>query len=86
MGIWSDDHISGLRKIVDTIHLNGAKAGIQINHAGRKAKVDEPVGPSAINYGGDYKNPKEMTKKDIKDTVIAFRDAARRAAIYCYWW
>jgi len=79
LGIWSDDHISGLRKIVDTIHLNGAKAGIQINHAGRKAKVDEPVGPSAINYGGDYKTPKEMTKKDIKDTVIAFRDAARRA-------
>ena len=79
LGIWSDAHLPGLKKIVDIIHLNGAKAGIQINHAGRKAKVDEPVGPSGISYGGDYKTPKEMTKKEIKDTVKAFQDAARRA-------
>ncbi len=79
LGIWSDDHIKGLKQIVDVMHKNGAVAGIQINHAGRKAKVENPMGPSAITYGGDYKPPKEMTKKDIKDVVNAFKDAARRA-------
>lgn len=79
LGIWSDDHIPGLKHIVDIIHQNGAVAGIQINHAGRKAKVDHPIGPSPITYGGDYKTPKEMTIKDIKETVEAFKHAAQRA-------
>lgn len=79
LGIWHDKHIEGLKHIVDVIHLNGSIAGIQINHAGRKAKVDNPIGPSAITYGGDYKMPKEMTIKDIKEVVEAFKDAARRA-------
>lgn len=79
LGIWSDEHIKGLKHIVDVMHANGTVAGIQINHAGRKAKVDNPIGPSAITYGGDYKMPKEMTVKDIKDVVKAFKEAARRA-------
>lgn len=79
LGIWSDNHIPGLKKIVDTIHQFGAIAGIQINHAGRKAKVDDPIGPSAITYGGDYKTPREMTEKDIKEVVKSFGDAAKRA-------
>jgi len=79
LGIWSDEHIPGLKRIVNVIHEHGSIAGIQINHAGRKAKVEHPVGPSAITYGGDYKTPKEMTVQDIKDTVKAFKDAARRA-------
>ena len=79
LGIWSDNHIPGLKKIVDTIHQFGAIAGIQINHAGRKAKVDDPIGPSAITYGGDYKTPREMTEKDIKEVIKSFGDAAKRA-------
>lgn len=79
LGIWSDKHVKGLKRIVDVIHMNGSVAGIQINHAGRKAKVEHPIGPSAITYGGDYLMPKEMTKDDIKEVVGAFRNAARRA-------
>lgn len=79
LGIWDDQHVEGLKHVVDVIHMNGAIAGIQINHAGRKAKVDNPIGPSAITYGGDYKMPKEMTIKDIKEVVEAFKKAAVRA-------
>ncbi len=79
LGIWSDDHVPGLKRIVEVIHQMGAKAGIQVNHAGRKAKVDQPVAPSAVNYGGDYINPKEMTIEDIKEVVKAFGESARRA-------
>ncbi|MDI6453594.1 NADH:flavin oxidoreductase/NADH oxidase [Peloplasma aerotolerans] len=79
LGIWDDSHIPGLKRIVDVIHQNGAVAGIQINHAGRKSKTENPIAPSAINYGGDYKAPREMTKKDIKEVVESFKQSARRA-------
>ena len=79
LGIWDDNHVEGLKKIVDVVHMNGASIGIQINHAGRKAKVENPKGPSAISYGGDYKMPKEMTSEDIKEVVESFKQAARRA-------
>ncbi|HAX03003.1 MAG: hypothetical protein A2Y45_06180 [Tenericutes bacterium GWC2_34_14] len=79
LGIWSDDHIPGLKRIVEIIKSYGVVAGIQINHAGRKSKTDHPMGPSAISYGGDYQTPKEMTTQDIKDVILAFGQAARRA-------
>jgi NADPH2 dehydrogenase len=80
LGIWSDDHIPGLKKIVDLIHANGSVAGIQVNHAGRKAKVNGKIfAPSALGYSNDYEMPHEMTKKDIKDVIKAFAESARRA-------
>ena len=79
LGIWSDEHISGLKSIVDIIHTMGSVAGIQINHAGRKAKSGIAIGPSPITYGGDYSTPKEMTIDDIHDVIQAFKDAAKRA-------
>lgn len=79
LGIWSDEHIDGLRKLVRQIHDNDAKAAIQIAHAGRKAELDEPaLSPSAIPFP-DMKMPVEATKEDIQNIVQYFRDAARRA-------
>src|SRR5690606_32558496 len=43
LGIWSDDQIDGLKRIVDDVHQYGTKIGIQINHAGRKARVNEQI-------------------------------------------
>ncbi|BAY16169.1 flavin oxidoreductase/NADH oxidase [Anabaenopsis circularis NIES-21] len=42
LGIWSDEHIEGLVKIVELIHNFGAVAGIQLAHAGRKASTAKP--------------------------------------------
>ena len=42
LGLWSDGHISGLRRIVNFIHSQGAVAGIQLAHAGRKASCAVP--------------------------------------------
>jgi 2,4-dienoyl-CoA reductase-like NADH-dependent reductase (Old Yellow Enzyme family) len=36
-GLWSDDHIEGLAKIVQFAHTQGQKMAIQLAHAGRKA-------------------------------------------------
>ena len=37
VGIWSDEHIQPLERVTRVIKSNGAVAGIQIAHAGRKA-------------------------------------------------
>lgn len=80
LGIWSDDQISGLREIVDLAHEHGAKIGIQIAHAGRKAEIDGPIiAPSAIPFNEQMKVPGEMGLPEIKHTVEAFTQAAERA-------
>jgi 2,4-dienoyl-CoA reductase-like NADH-dependent reductase (Old Yellow Enzyme family) len=42
LGIWSDAHIEPLSRIVRFVHSQGAVAGIQLAHAGRKASCDVP--------------------------------------------
>jgi len=41
-GIWSDEHIAGLARIVSFIKSQGAVAAIQLAHAGRKASMQRP--------------------------------------------
>jgi 2,4-dienoyl-CoA reductase-like NADH-dependent reductase (Old Yellow Enzyme family) len=42
LGIWSDDHIEPLARIVRFIHEQGSVAGMQLAHAGRKASTYRP--------------------------------------------
>ncbi len=42
MGIWNDRHIDPLARIVRFVQSQGAAAGIQLAHAGRKASCDLP--------------------------------------------
>ncbi len=80
LGIWDDAHVEGLTKLVNRIHLHGAKAGIQLNHAGRKAVVDGPIiAPSALSFNETMKIPEEMTSAQIHETQEAFILAAKRA-------
>ena len=42
LGIWMDDHIDPLARIVRFIHEQGTAAGMQLAHAGRKASTYRP--------------------------------------------
>lgn len=42
LGLWKDEFVAPLRRIVDFIKSHGAVAGIQIGHSGRKAKLQRP--------------------------------------------
>jgi 2,4-dienoyl-CoA reductase-like NADH-dependent reductase (Old Yellow Enzyme family) len=42
LGLWTDAHIEPLARIVRFIHSQGATAGIQLAHAGRKASTARP--------------------------------------------
>ncbi|WP_341961103.1 NADPH dehydrogenase NamA [Planococcus maritimus] len=80
LGIWDDAHIDGQAEIVRLMKANGAKTGIQLAHAGRKATVDGDIqAPSAIAFNDQYKTPTAMTAEEIDETVQAFRDGAIRA-------
>lgn len=80
LGIWSDDHLPGLSQLTECIHQGGAKAGIQLAHAGRKAGVEGDIyAPSATPYKEHSKIPKEMTTEEIKKTIEAFKSGASRA-------
>ncbi len=49
LGLWKDEHIAPLARIVDFLHSQGAAAGIQLAHAGRKASTPVSwLGPDAL--------------------------------------
>lgn len=80
LGLWSDDHIPALARIVEGCHQHGAKVGIQIGHAGRKAQdADVPVAPSAIPFNDEFKTPRELSTDEVKQMVEKFRLAVQRA-------
>jgi 2,4-dienoyl-CoA reductase-like NADH-dependent reductase (Old Yellow Enzyme family) len=54
LGIWKDEHISGLKRMVTFGHSQGARMGVQIAHAGRKASMARPWAPEQR-----YLNPSE---------------------------
>lgn len=94
-GIWSDEHTAAYKRITKFIKEQGAIAGIQLAHAGRKASTGEPwnggvkvdennggwetVAPSAIAFSDDYPMPREMSKADIEKATNDFVAAAKRS-------
>ena len=42
LGIWKDQHVDPLKRIVSFIHEQGSVAGMQLAHAGRKASTRRP--------------------------------------------
>lgn len=80
LGLWDDNQIEGLKKIVEAVKKNGALMGVQLAHAGRKceAENEQLIAPSSISFSEEYRLPREMTKEDIKTVIKAFRDATNR--------
>ena len=95
LGIWKDEHIPFLSRIAAFIHAQGARTGMQLAHAGRKASTAapwagvglvspadggwQPVAPSAIAFSPDYAVPTALNQAGIDAVKEAFRQAARRA-------
>ena len=95
LGIWKDDHVNFLKKITSFIEANGAVAGIQLAHAGRKASHNIPwkgsapltknegawqtLAPSDLGYKQTDPIPKEMSLEEIKKLINDFSLATSRA-------
>ncbi|MDB5561841.1 MAG: namA 1 [Hyphomicrobiales bacterium] len=46
LGLWNDAQIAPLKQIVDFVHSQGAAAGIQLAHSGRKGAAGNPWRPA----------------------------------------
>jgi 2,4-dienoyl-CoA reductase-like NADH-dependent reductase (Old Yellow Enzyme family) len=93
-GLWNDVQQQAWSRVVDFIHGQGATAGIQLAHAGRKASTQrpwegrgavedadggwQPVAPSAVAFPG-LREPRALTGDELAELVEAFAAAARRA-------
>ena len=93
-GIWTDEQAQDYARITSFIRDQGAVAGIQLAHAGRKASTYAPwrghgsvpeseggwrtVGPSPIAFGY-YAEPAELSVTEIPALIEAWSAAARRA-------
>ena len=42
LGIWKDEHVDGLQRIVRFVRASGAAAAIQLAHSGRKGSTPRP--------------------------------------------
>ncbi|MFQ6124668.1 MAG: hypothetical protein ACE5R6_08705 [Candidatus Heimdallarchaeota archaeon] len=79
VGIYDDRLIPRLTQLADRIKAHGARAFIQLVHAGSKSRVAERlVGPSAIRVL-DGPLPEELSKEEIATIKEMFVDAAQRA-------
>ncbi|MDF2842941.1 MAG: yqjM [Herbinix sp.] len=82
LGLWCDEQIAGMKKLVDSLHEQDTKVAIQLNHAGRKYEGGGvQVGVSPIRFNERYTVPKELTVEEIKQIVIDFGQAAKRAEL-----
>lgn len=81
LGIWDDAQINALKNIVEGVKKYGSKIAIQLNHAGRKYTgiAGEVVAPSPIKFDEKSLLPKELTKSEIKQIIVNFKEAAIRA-------
>jgi NADPH2 dehydrogenase len=81
LGLWDDNQIKPLARIIEKCQSQGCKVGIQLSHAGRKADiVSEPiVAPSPIRFNDKYQLPEELDQAEIEKIIDAFSAAVRRA-------
>jgi 2,4-dienoyl-CoA reductase-like NADH-dependent reductase (Old Yellow Enzyme family) len=69
LGIWNDDHIDMLARIVSFVHAQGSVAGTQLAHAGRKASTRRPW-----EGGGALTEDQGGWRKVVAPTAVRFAD------------
>ncbi|WP_424991661.1 NADH:flavin oxidoreductase/NADH oxidase [Nesterenkonia sphaerica] len=95
LGLWSDEQEEALKRIVSFVHSQGASAGIQLAHAGRKASTFGPFaeesGSVPRGQGGwqtlgsteepfqGLEAPQALDSAGISRIVAAFAASAERA-------
>jgi 2,4-dienoyl-CoA reductase-like NADH-dependent reductase (Old Yellow Enzyme family) len=77
LGVWSDAHIFGLRRLALALHADGALALVQIFHGGIRADASVtgqvPIGPVAIEG-----HSVAATSVEVEAVITKFVDAATR--------
>lgn len=94
-GLWNEAQVTAWQPITRFIRSQGAIAGVQLAHAGRKASAQRPwegggplpagqgswttVAPSAMPFDQGWHTPQALDRDGLRKVVEDFRNAARRA-------
>ena len=82
LGIYGDKLLPGLRQLAEEVHRFNTPVVMQLVHGGLFSMPvltgHEPMGPSILQKA-DGNIGREMTNKDINETIAAFKEAAIRA-------
>jgi 2,4-dienoyl-CoA reductase-like NADH-dependent reductase (Old Yellow Enzyme family) len=65
LGLWSDEHVPGLRRIATFLREHGALPAIQLAHAGRKASMQRPW------HGNGPLDEKDRARGDLPWQIVA---------------
>lgn len=95
LGLWNDEQLNKFKPIVEFIKNNGAVAGIQLAHAGRKASTDlawkggkplaanqgawQTVAPSALPFTEGWHTPRELSVPEMKQLAQDYVHSAELA-------
>jgi 2,4-dienoyl-CoA reductase-like NADH-dependent reductase (Old Yellow Enzyme family) len=81
--IYEDRFLPGLARLAAAIKQHGARAAIQLHHAGRQSSSREvgvqPVAPSPIPCPVMAEVPRELSTDEIRGLVERYAEGARRA-------
>lgn len=93
-GLWEEAQVDSWQPLVDFVHAQGSRIGVQLAHAGRKASTHAPfegsgsvppaeggwptVGPTDEPFG-PYAAPRALSEAEVEAVPAAFAAAARRA-------
>ena len=79
MTLTNSEQVPDYKIITDAVHQSGSNIILQILHAGRYAKQENLVAPSAIRSPINKFEPKEMSEQDILNTIEDFANCASLA-------
>ena len=93
-GIWNEEQVDAWIPIIDFVHQQGSKIGIQLWHAGQKSSTTTPwqgqeyvgpesggwqaVAPSEIAFG-KLPKPRSLTIQEIAEIIQDYKSSASRA-------
>lgn len=85
MGLYDDDLIPQLKRLVAAVHKHGGRVGPELNYGGRVVHPEvsglESRAPSAVPYeGAGGWSPRALDRDSIAEIIERFGSAARRAA------
>lgn len=80
-GIYSDELVPGLRRLVEAVQRHGARIFGQVAHAGSQPRIpdNEPLAPSPVPNQLTGRDVGEATEEEIEEAIDAFATGARRA-------
>lgn len=95
VGLWSDQQVQAWQRITAFIQSQGAVAGVQLSHSGRKGSAQAPwqggqpltaadgawatAAPSALPFDSHWPTPLALDRASIGIIIEQFRMAAQRA-------